>query len=63
MDALFLTRPMLNSSIREGTADAELLVKRAIARLDGAHETNYMVEGLIISWEERSRLLKDARWR
>jgi hypothetical protein len=36
-------RPMLNSPVREATADAELLVKRTIARLDAAHETNYMV--------------------
>jgi hypothetical protein len=38
-----LARPMLNSPIREGTADAELLVKRAKVRLEAAHEANYMV--------------------
>jgi len=46
MDATF-PRPMLNSPIREGTADAELLVKRVITRLDAAHEANYMVEKLL----------------
>jgi hypothetical protein len=60
MDVPF-ARPMLNSPVREATADAELLIKRMISRLDAAHEANYMVEGLVISWEERSRLLKDAR--
>jgi hypothetical protein len=48
-------RPMLNSPVREETADAELFVKRAITRLDAGHEANYMVEGLVITWEERSR--------
>jgi hypothetical protein len=36
-------RPMLNSPVREGTADAELFVERVITRLDAAHETNYLV--------------------
>ncbi len=40
-------RPMLNSPVREGTPDAELLVKRVIARLDGSHEANYMLEQLM----------------
>jgi hypothetical protein len=46
MDATF-PRPMLNPPIREGTADAKLLVKRVITRLDAAHEANYMVEKLL----------------
>jgi hypothetical protein len=46
MNAPF-ARPMLNSPAREGTADAELFIKRVIARLDASHETNYMVEKLM----------------
>jgi hypothetical protein len=38
---------MLNSPVREGTPDAELLVKRVITRLDAAHLANYMVEQLL----------------
>lgn len=46
MDATF-ARPMLNSPVREGTPDAELLVKRVITRLDAAYLANYMVEQLL----------------
>jgi hypothetical protein len=46
MDKTF-PRPMLNSPVREGTPDAELLVKRVISRLDGSHEANHMLEQLM----------------
>jgi hypothetical protein len=41
-----IPRPMLNSPVREGTPDAELLVRRVITRLDAAHQANYLVEKL-----------------
>jgi hypothetical protein len=42
-----ISRPMLNSPVREGTPDAELLVRRVITRLDAAHQANYLVEKLM----------------
>ena len=36
------------SRFRESTADGRLLVRRATARLDAAHEANLMVEELVI---------------
>jgi hypothetical protein len=50
-------RPMLNSPVREGTADGELLVKRVIARLDAAHEANLAVP-VISTWHQRQSALK-----
>jgi hypothetical protein len=48
---------MLNSPVREGTADGELLVKRVIARLDAAHEANLAVP-VISTWHQRQSALK-----
>jgi hypothetical protein len=45
-------KPMLNSPVREGTADAELLVRRAIARLDAAHEAN-LAAPVVSTWDQR----------
>ena len=45
-------RPMLNSPVREGAADAELLVKRVITHLDAAHEAN-LAAPVVSTWDQK----------
>jgi hypothetical protein len=54
-----IPRPMLNSPVREGTADAELLVKRVTTRLDAAHEANLAVP-VVSTWYQRLLALKSS---
>jgi hypothetical protein len=54
---------MLNSPIRESKVDAELFVRRAVARLDAAHQANLLTEHLCIThsglnFGDRLRLVK-----
>jgi hypothetical protein len=53
-------RPMLNSPVREGTADAEIFVKRVITRLDAAHEANLAVP-VVSNWYQRLLALQEFR--
>jgi hypothetical protein len=53
-------RPMLNSPVREGTPDAELLVKRTIARLDAAREANLAVP-VVSNWDQRASELEELK--
>ncbi len=39
-------RPMLNSPVRESTADAELFIKRAVTRLDASREATK----ILVDW-------------
>jgi hypothetical protein len=59
MDPTF-PRPMLNSPVREGTADAELFVERVVARLDAAHEANLAVP-VVSNWDQRASELEELR--
>ena len=54
-----IPRPMLNSPVREGAADAELLVKRVTTRLDAAHEANLAVR-VVSTWYQRLLALKSS---
>jgi hypothetical protein len=45
-------RPTLNSPLREGTADAELFIRRIINRLDASREAN-MLAGVYMSHAPR----------
>ena len=53
-------KPTLNFPIREGTADAELLVKPVITRLEASQVANYMAEKLLYPDRDFCRL-KEAR--
>jgi hypothetical protein len=63
MERVSFVRPMLNSSVRGSTVDAELFINRAVARLDASRQANLITEYLCVkfvglNFNERLRLLK-----
>jgi hypothetical protein len=56
-------RPMLNTAVPDGTADAELFIKRVIARLEASHQANILTEYLFVALssldlQDRRRLVE-----